>query len=632
VATVEEGRVVALAGDKTHPITRGFLCERTNKFLHLHYHAERLTSPLVRDGTRFHPVSWDAALDIVARALARIRAESGPEAVLHYRGGGSLGILKTLNDYFFECFGGARVKRGDICSGAGEAAQEADLGISEANAIEDLLHSRIILLWGKNVTTSFVHLLPILKEAQSKGTRLVVIDPVPNKTMRFADEIIRPRPGADRFLALGMARILFERGWVDPTLEEWSTGAGEFRTLAFRRPLEELARFADVSPETVTRLATLYATERPGNIQVGWGMQRRRHGSSTIRVLDALAALTGNFGVPGGGVTFYYRRRGAFDLGPYQAPPSRASLLEPLLGHEILAAVDPPVRAVVIDNGNPVATLPDSQTVARALETRELVVVLEQQMTDTAERAHVVLPVTTMLEETDLIGAYGHHYLSASRPVAERLPGTRTDLEIYQALADRLGFGDRLRGTPEEWARRLLAPVASHVSLEKLQHGAHRNPIVPLIQFENKKFATADGKFHFVTSVEVEDPEADGAASYPLQLGSFSTPEAQASQWSIPWDGEPFEARCHPSASSGIPDGAIAWLASSVGRMRVRVRHEADMHPALVVVPKGGWLRHGCAANALVRATLTDGGEGAAYYDERVRFEPAQAPADRPGP
>src|SRR6185503_14258859 len=117
LATVEDGRVLSLAGEKDNPVTRGFLCERTSRYLKRQYDRARLLQPLVRRNGHFEPASWDAALDFAAEGLRRIRAESGPEAVFHYRSGGSLGILKTLNDYFFECFGGARVKKGDICSG-----------------------------------------------------------------------------------------------------------------------------------------------------------------------------------------------------------------------------------------------------------------------------------------------------------------------------------------------------------------------------------------------------------------------------------------------------------------------------------------------------------------------------------
>jgi anaerobic selenocysteine-containing dehydrogenase len=276
------------------------------------------------------------------------------------------------------------------------------------------------------------------------------------------------------------------------------------------------------------------------------------------------------------------------------------------------------VRAVVVDNGNPVAMLPESKTVERALRSRELVVVLEQQMTDTAACAHVVLPVTTMLEDTDLVGAFGHHYLSATNPVAARPEGVRSDLEIYQALAERLGFGAALAGSTSDWAERFLAPLDGKAPLAELRRGVVRNPNARPVLFEGKRFATEDGRYHFVTELNLE-PEAHDR-EYPLQLGSFSTPKAQSSQWSDAWDGAPLEAHCHPDACP-VADGDEAWLASRLGRLRIRVRHDASMRRDMIVVPKGGWMSQGRAANAIVRARLTDAGEGAAYYDERVRVE-----------
>jgi anaerobic selenocysteine-containing dehydrogenase len=367
-------------------------------------------------------------------------------------------------------------------------------------------------------------------------------------------------------------------------------------------------------------LAETYGTLRPGNIQVGWGLQRRKWGATTIRILDALGALTGNYGVSGGGVTFYYKRRGAFATSRYQAPPDRHGIPEALLGSGILEATDPPVRAVVIDNGNPVAMLPDSRTVARALESRELVVVLEQFLTDTAQCAQVVLPVTTLLEESDVLGAFGHHHLIASNPVAARPAKVRSDLEIYQALAERLGFGERLAGTPAEWAERLLEPVRDRVSLEALRRGAVRNPLAPPVLFEGRRFRTPDGRFHFVSDVALDEDLPP--AGFPLQLGCFSTPKAQSSQWSMAWDGRPIEARCHPQSSRGLRDGDVVQVTSRIGSMRVTLRLDATLRRDMLLIPKGGWLEHGCAANTLVRAETTDLGLGAVYYDEWVRLDP----------
>src|SRR3954452_10176584 len=228
VAHVEDGRVTRIGGDPSHPVTQGFLCWRTNNFLPLQYHPERLTTPLLRG----KPVSWDEALDFAARELLRIRAESGPAAIFHYRSGGSLGAFKHLSDYFFSRFGPVTVKSGDICSGAGDAAQLLDFGEEDAHDLFDLLNSRNILLWGKNVVVSSPHTVPVLKESKA---RKVLIDPVWNKTANLCDAFVQPRPGGDFALAMAVARVLFERNQVDPAAASYCDHLDEFRALACSR-------------------------------------------------------------------------------------------------------------------------------------------------------------------------------------------------------------------------------------------------------------------------------------------------------------------------------------------------------------------------------------------------------------
>src|SRR5262249_33390488 len=141
-------------------------------------------------------------------------------------------------------------------------------------------------------------------------------------------------------------------------------------------------------------------------ILVGWGMGRRRNGGAIVRALDALGAITGNIGIPGGGVSYSFRRRGAFDAS-FASGAAARTIVEPLFGPEVLAVSDPPIRAVWITAANPVAMLPETETTAKALASRELVVVVDAFLTDTARLAHVVLPTVTLLEADDLLGAYG---------------------------------------------------------------------------------------------------------------------------------------------------------------------------------------------------------------------------------
>jgi anaerobic selenocysteine-containing dehydrogenase len=621
VATVEDGRVVRIQGDPEHPVTRGFLCYRTSRFLERQYDPERLTAPLIRDGDEFRSATWDEALALIAKTMLRIRDESGPAAILNYRCGGSLGMMKHVTDYFFEKFGPVTVKSGDICSGAGDAANIADFGLSDSHDLFDLLHSRTIVMWGKNPYVSNVHLLPVLRAARERGARLVQIDPVHHRAADLADLYLQPRPGGDIALALGLLRRIFERGATDPDAASYCDNVERLEARCRQRTVEAWAELAGVNAADIERLADVYLAG-PSAILVGWGMQRRTNGAATVRVIDALGALSGNLGVPGGGVSFYFARRGAFDhsfIGGLEAAPR--SIPEPLLGPGILAATDPPIRMVWVSNANPVAMLPESTTVARALESRDLTVVVDSFLTDSARCAHVVLPTTTMLEDDDLVGAYGHHWLGNLQPVVPPPAGVKTDYEIAQALAVPLGLGEEFEATPRQWKRRMLSRVADRgASLDRLERGAVRNPLVPEVLFTERRFPTPSGKVDLVHDLDPEPPRP--TRERPLLLMALSTEKAQSAQWPSRKQVGPADVTVHPDAAPGMKPGQVVRLESELGSIEVRLVLDARQRRDVALMHKGGWLHAGRCANALIPARTTDAGGGAAYHDTPVRLIP----------
>jgi anaerobic selenocysteine-containing dehydrogenase len=621
VATVEDGRITRIRGDKEHPITRGFLCYRTSLFLTTQYSLQRLTTPLLRQNGVFHPISWDEALDLAAHRLTSIRDESGPAAIFHYRSGGSLGLLKHLCDYFFEEFGPVTIKRGDICSGGGDAAQELDFGEGESHDLFDLLNSKNILLWGKNVFTSSPHTVPVLMDAKRKGARLILVDPVYHKTADLCERYVQPLPGSDFALAMAVARILFERNWIDPEARNYCDNLDAFQCLAGRQSAAEWCSQADVALESAEDLARRLGPGKPTAILVGWGMGRRINGAGMVRALDALSSISGNIGISGGGVSFYFKRRGAFDTSFIQgAKDAPRTVCEPLFGPEVLRASDPPIRAVWVTAGNPVAMLPESETTHRALGSREFVVVVDSFMTDTARLAHLVLPTTTLLEADDLLGSYGHHWIGVAQPIVPAPEGVKSDLEIMQALAERVGLSEVMAGSARDWKQRLVAPKLNPrgMTLETLEAMPVRNPIPDKVLFADRKFATETGRVNLMT----ERPPSEGLNTrYPLWLMSLSTEKSQSSHWAVPQDG-PAVVTVHPEAAPGIGDGTLCRLESSISSMTVRLRHDSRQRRDVAIVPKGGHLRDGRCANVLLRARTTDLGEGGALYDERVRLVP----------
>ena len=603
-----------LRGDPDHPVTRGFLCHRTGEYLHTQYSPDRLLHPLIRRDGVLTPATWDEAIDLVATQMLQIRAESGPEAIFHYRSGGSLGMLKGVTDHLFAAFGPVTTKSGDICSGAGDAAQLADFGEEDSHDVFDLLNSRHVLLWGKNPVVSAPHLVPILRAARAKGATVISVDPTWHASSKLADRSYQPRPAGDFALAMAIAHLLLDRGHVDPAAGEYCDNLEGFTALVRAKSVAEWCAEADLPVEAAEDLATCLGPGRPTAILVGWGMGRRANGGAIVRALDALAAISGNLGVPGGGVSFYFKRRRGFQS-PLPPGEAKRTISEITMGRDILAAT-PPVRMVWVTAGNPVVMLPDSEAVAKALRTRELVVVVDCFLTDTAALATVVLPTTTLLEEDDLVGAYGHHWLGNVRPVVPRPDGVRSDLEITQLLAARLGIPG-FEADARTWKERFISPALTDagVTLAALEAGPVRNPLAPPVLYADRTFLTPSGRVNLLTEASAPAPDVPG---YPLSLMSLSTEKSQSSQWAHAPQG-PCRATVHPDVSP-VPDGELADLESTLGRIEVRVQHDARQRRDVVIVPKGGHLRAGRAANALVEARVTDIGEGGALYDQRVRL------------
>lgn len=616
IAVVEDGRVAELKGDPDHPVTRGFLCYRTNRFLNRQYHPDRLTTPMVREGESFRQASWAEVLDRIASEMLRFLEESGPGSILHYQSGGSLGMMKHVTALFFERFGPTAVKSGDICSGAGEAAQVADFGVSDSSDLSDLLNSRTIVLWGKNPHAGNVHLIPVLKDAQARGARIVLIDPVHHKGAGLADLVLQPRPGGDLALVLGVAHWLHDHDGIDPEAGEYCDHLPEFLRLVRSRTREEWAAMADVPVNGLEAFAEMYS-QSPSSIQVGWGMQRRRNGGAIVRAVDALAAVSGNIGVPGGGSSFYFQRKAAYDLSFQQGPgcaPRR--IPEHSLGRSILSA-DPAVRMVWVTCGNPVATLPDSHATAEALKTRDLTVVADTFLTDTARCADIVLPVTTMLEDDDLIGAYGNAYIAEVVPVVDAPGEVKTDYDIVRELAPRVGLNGDFDLSSRAWKER----IAGEDRLRQLALGPMRNPDAPRVLFADRKFPTPSGKVNLIHDPDLAIP--DPPPDYPLQMMALSTRKAQCAQWEGEEPDGPIVATVHPDSAARFSDGDLAVVESALGTLGVRLKFDAGQRTGLVLLDKCGRLSAGRSANAITPAWETDAGGGAAYYETPVRIRPA---------
>lgn len=621
---VTNDRLVGLTGAKNHEITKHFLCRKALEYIKRVYSKDRIVEPLLKVDGNWQQITWDMALSTITKKLAQTINQYGSLSVLHYQGAGSLGALKMLNKRFFNLLGGVTEASGSLCGGAGIAGQTMDFGERTCHDPLDLLNSRLIIVWGRNPSKTNIHLLHILKEARSNGARIVLIDPLATDTARFCDMHIRTRPGMDGYLAIGMAKVILGSGLADKDfIDNFTANFAEYRSLIDSYDMETLSEKSGVSIEDITGLAKLYAERKPSAIVCGWGLQRYQWGAETFRLIDALGAISGNIGVPGGGVNYGHEELEYFDesvRGKELAKHTR-KVPKPLLGKAIAELDNPPIKMAFINGGNPLNQSPDIASVAEAFKSIDFVVVLEQFMTDTAEAADLVLPVTTYLEEHDVAGSYWHNLVGLVNPAIKPVGNTRSDFKIYQDLANLFGFGDEMAGTPESWIRKIIKPLRkAGITYESLLESHQRVQDAPAVAFENRVFKTDSGRFNFVTGFSTSEIQS---TDYPLILLSTHSRSWIHSQL-LPDENKSLPiARVNPSTAGAyeVEDKQTARISSAHGELIAVIKYDEGTRENVVQVDQGQWSKFGQSPNQLTGALISNEGQNACYHQTAVKLE-----------
>lgn len=628
VATVRDGHLIRLAGDPDHPLTRGKACVKAQRYVKRVYSPERITHPLVRD-RRSQPwrrATWDEVLDRIAARMTAIRDESGTEAILYYQGYGERTALKLLHRYFFNLFGGVTTLRGSLCGGAGQGAQNLDFGERVSHDPLDHSNSNSLILWGRNPASTQISLVPILREIRKRGATVVLVDPARNRSAPLADRHIAPRAGTDAFLAMAVAKLIVRAGAEDRAfMQRHAEGAAEYLRILDRYTVDDLCARCGVDVADAEFLADMLLRQRPTSILLGWGMHRHEAAHLSIRAVDALGAISGNIGVPGGGVSQGFEEYGPYDQqywGDGLNPPRRTLLL-PEIGREILAARDPEIRMIMVTAGNPACMAADAGAVARAFRKAEFVVYSGHFMDDTADLAHVFLPATTFLEEDDAMASYGHNYVGPVNKAIEPVGECRSEFMMFQDLAARFPFADRFRRGVDEWLRDLCAPMrAQGCTLERLRAGAFRLD-APMVPYADKTFPTPSGKFRFMTDF---DPAGLGAMDpdYPYRLLTIAPHGYICSERTMAEHDALTEVvlATEEAARLGLADGAVVRVESCVGAVKAILRTEAGQRADILVAERGGWNKAGHGLNLLTRALSSQVGRGTPYYETCVRVTP----------
>jgi anaerobic selenocysteine-containing dehydrogenase len=678
VTEVQDGEAVSVHGDSDNPITRGWLCAKVRPYLDHVYHRERLMYPLRRVGPKgggqWQRISWEDAIAEIAASWKAIIAASGAEAILPHSYSGTLGLVQMVvsSARLWNRMGASRLER-TICCAAAELAVKATIGQRWAPPYSEVLDSKLVLIWGHNPVSTAPHFMPFLRQAQHAGCHVVVIDPHRTQTARGADWHIAPRPGSDGALALAVAHVLVAEGMhKEAWLEEHTVGWPLLRQRLADYPPRRAADITGLPEADIIRLAQLYGSRQPALIKIADGINRNRNGGQNVRAICALPALTGQYGVRGGGLSYSTSDYGKWDGEAVchwrDCPPRGRKINMNRLGMALLGEVqNPPIRSLYVFASNPVTSSPNAACIVEGMRRPDLfTVVHELFLTDTADYADIVLPATSQLEQTDLHKGYGTTLLTYNRPAIAPRGECKSNWEVMGLLATALGFEEPwLHQSADEVIAEVLekSPALRGITLARLKsEGAVPIPFEDATPFAGARFPTPSGKVELFSQALADkgidplpgrfiDDEDDGGMSERgalaprASLGGLTPPAqtgnalAEALQLLTPAShhfvssslanqpgllknaGTPF-LEIHPddAARRGIGDGASVLVYNGRGWCRLRAVVTEATRPGVVISPKGRWakLDGGTNVNWTTPDALADMAGQSTFHSNRV--------------
>lgn len=657
VTEVRDGRAVSFRGDPENPITRGWLCAKVRPYLDHVYHPDRLTHPLRRvgpkGGGKWERISWSDALTEIGERWKQIIAKYGAEAILPYSYSGTLGLVQmgVSSTRFWNRLGASQLRR-SICGAAAERAVEATLGARWSQPYSDVVHSRLVILWGNNPISTGPHFMPFLQQARRQGCQVVVIDPRRTPTAKQADWHLAPRPGTDGVLAMGLARLIVATGKHD---ESWLAA----HTIGWPQLHQRLAEFppARVAEETglteaeIRRLADLYATLRPGLIKISDGINRNRNGGQNVRSILTLPAITGQYGTRGGGLAYSTSGYAKWDTDAVQKvlPTTRCVNMNRLGAALCGEVTDPSILALYVFGANPATSSPNAGKIVEGLKRDDLfTVVHELFLTDTADYADIVLPATSQLEQADLHRGYGTTLLTYNHPAIAPLGECKSNWEVMGLLADAMGFTESwLHQTVDEVIADVLTATArtltwlDGITLDRLK----REGTVPMPihdpPFADGRFRTPSGKVELYCEALAGEgvdplpgrfrPRDDDAPAFgdpllalELLTGAshhFVSSSLASQPGLLKGAGLPF-VEIHPADASarGIAPGDRVLLENGRGSVALTAVVTDAVRPGVIVSPKGRWAKHngGRNVNWTTSDALADLAGQSTFHSNRV--------------
>ncbi len=512
---VIDGRTIGrVRGNKRQSYTDGVICAKVARYAERIHHPDRLLYPLRRTGPKgagaFERISWDEALDEIARRFLAIEAEHGAEAVWPYYYAGTMGLV--MRDGINRLRHAKRYsgQYSTICTTTAWTGFIAGTGKLAGPDPREMAKSDCVVIWGTNPVHTQVNVMHhAVKARKERGAKIVAIDIYRNATLDQADLPLVLKPGTDGALACAVMHVLFRDGHADRDyLARFADAPEELEAHLATRTPEWAAAITGLSVAEIEEFATLVGTRKKSFFRLGYGFARQRNGAVNIHAASCIPTVTGAWQYEGGGAFhsnsgIYKWRKGLIE-GLDKIDRNVRQLDQSQIGRVLTGDADAlrqggPVKALFIQNTNPVTVAPEQELVKRGFAREDLfTVVHEQFMTETAAMADIVLPATQFMEHDDLYQGGGHQHIMWGGKLVDPPGECRSNHEVICALAQRLGAEHRGFGmSPREIVDWTLQETGRG-TLEELV----ANDFIDIQpDFETahylKGFGWRDGKFRF---------------------------------------------------------------------------------------------------------------------------------------
>jgi assimilatory nitrate reductase catalytic subunit len=624
-----------VAGNPGFPTNKGALCVKGWTSAELLRHPERLTLPLARNARgKLLPVSWDEALQRIARRFTEVQIKYGRDAAGLF-GSGALTNEKTylLGKFARVALGTANIDyNGRFCMSSAAAASNKAFGVDRGLPfpLDDIAHTEVILMVGSNSAETMPPLMQYFEQQRKRGGKLIVIDPRQSLTANQATLHLKLTPGSDAALANGLLHILIRDGLIDSDyIQTRTTDFARVKGLVAAYWPAQVERITGVPEAQLVQAAHLFGNAKSAMILTGRGAEQQSQGVNNVLSFINLALATGRVGRPFSGygcLTGQGNGQGGREHGQKadQLPgyrkiddtAARAYIAEiwgvneneiPRAGksaYELLSALGSEIKALLVMGSNIVVSAPNATRIRSRVRNLEFLAVADFFLSETAQLADVVLPAAQWAEEEGTMTNLEGRVLLRQRAVAPPA-GVKTDLEILCELGKRLGRREQFayespREVFDELRLATKGALADYSGITYEKIAAQQGVFWPCNEAQPngtprmfaEKFATPDGRARF-HAVRHQSPAEEPDAYYPFYLTTGrvlshyqSGTQTRRVNKLVEMNPEPF-AEIHPTTAKrfGIVNGAVVWLQTRRDAAQFKVKITPTIREDTVFVP-----------------------------------------------